>query len=432
MGEVAAHALLRHEGVGRRGGDVGTARHIGDIVAHPIDQRLHQRAAVQIGEMAAHEAHEPVGLAIAARPDEGQHILGQAGQRAVRQGADIDRRALDRHRRAIGAQHPTRAGARPGAPPDAAAADLVGERPGIVDDVRLGEHALVGQGRGLDGEQHVGRAGEIIIENRFDREAHGGHPDWRVGRITPPPQHRRRAARTQALRARAHAKVGAEAWVEASQWNGRPGKECERKGSPHEPDSDARRRKRRSGPLEAGGRGARMPDSGREDAATGVRPERACAGNRPASPTTLRPPPVSRCPLAAIPAAQPRAAEQPRRSANARCQPNGATANVGSRRGPPRERNYGRSGCRSHPMRPPGCRPNHMRVWSERGSAHLTCALSAPPQTPPHAPRSAAPRAHPAQPHPAPTVKDPQRAGARRVFSVRDAPGGRGRKPRSG
>ena len=61
--------------------------------------------------------------------------------------------------------------------------------------------------------------------------------------------------------------------------------------------------------------------SGREDAATGVRPERACAGNRPASPTTLRPPPVSRCPLAAIPAAQRRAAEKPRRSANPRCHP---------------------------------------------------------------------------------------------------------------
>ena len=101
------------------------------------------------------------------------------------------------------------------------------------------------QGRGLDGEQHVGRAGEIIIENRFDREAHGVIRIGERGESSPPPQHRRRAASTQALRTGAHAKVGAEAWVEASRVHGRAGEECELKGSPQKSHPGAMRRKRR-------------------------------------------------------------------------------------------------------------------------------------------------------------------------------------------
>ncbi len=54
--EVAAHAALGDEGIDGGGGDIRTARHILQIVMHPADQCLHQRATVQPFEMAADEA----------------------------------------------------------------------------------------------------------------------------------------------------------------------------------------------------------------------------------------------------------------------------------------------------------------------------------------------------------------------------------------
>ena len=141
---------------------------------HPVAQRRDQRAALQIGEMAADEADKAVSLAIAAGPDEGQHILRQAGQRAFGEAGKVDRGAVDIDGGAVGAEHPSGAGAGPSAPANAAAAHLVGQWPGIVDDMGLADDALIRQRGGFHRQQHIGRFGEVIVQYRLDRDAHQG------------------------------------------------------------------------------------------------------------------------------------------------------------------------------------------------------------------------------------------------------------------
>ena len=123
--------------------------------------------------MAADEADEPVRLAIAARPDEGQHLFGQAGQWTFIKGGEVHGRALHLNSRAEGADHPAGAGAGPGATTNAAAPDLVGQGTGILNDMGLFDDALVGHRGGFHRQEHVGWLGEIIVQYRFDRDAHG-------------------------------------------------------------------------------------------------------------------------------------------------------------------------------------------------------------------------------------------------------------------
>ncbi|HVQ39268.1 MAG TPA: hypothetical protein VMS31_17140, partial [Pyrinomonadaceae bacterium] len=74
MGIIAAHALARDEGVG--GGGLAVAR-AGDIVhlgPDPLGHGDELGAALQALEAAGDEGLEPVGLALAARPEIGDDL----------------------------------------------------------------------------------------------------------------------------------------------------------------------------------------------------------------------------------------------------------------------------------------------------------------------------------------------------------------------
>ncbi len=171
---VAAYARALHEDIARRGGGVGRADAVGDVVVHPVADRTHARVAARQGaeQLLRHRA-EQVRLAIASRQHEVQHLVGDLVHRY------FARVQVDRIDDAVDdgpVPHPQRPGARAEAHEAVAGMFIgVGAVPhGRLEQQILFDQRLVHAQCGMDQEHEFAVAVEFVGQHAIDLRAHAG------------------------------------------------------------------------------------------------------------------------------------------------------------------------------------------------------------------------------------------------------------------